>query len=169
MNCQQTKLQILELLDSGQGPVMDSALQKHLRVCSACSTFQLEQEEMTRLLGDQLPELEPPARIWLQIEEQISVPQGSRWEFSLQGVLDFFWMPQFKQVAAGLAMAVIFSVLLLNLAENTVEPEVLAKLEAYHLEIQENPFLSRGEGSNPFFDPSPGPGGNPFEEVGSHR
>lgn len=167
MNCQQTKLQILELWNSGTDPVMDSAVQQHLGVCPACSTFQLEQKEITRLLGEQLPELEPPARIWLQIEEQISVPQDKGWEFSLQGVIDLFWLPQFKQVAAGLAMAVIFSVLLLNLAENTVEPEVLAELEAYHLDIQDNPFLSRGEESNPFFDLSPGLRGNPFEEVGS--
>jgi hypothetical protein len=169
MNCQQVRFQIIETLDNEPASVQIAKVRQHLESCPGCSTFYAEQDSLTQLLQVHLPQIQPPDRIWRQIEDRITVDAGRGWEFRLQAFVDFCRMPQLKPVVAAIAIVLTCSALLLSLNESGVEPEMLAKLEAYTLEVQDNPFLPDGKEFNPFFTIDSGLSGNPFEQMGSQR
>ncbi len=170
MNCQQRRLQITALLDGALEPSQEAGLESHLEKCPGCHRFLDEQSELDLLLDAAGLELEPPPRIWNQIEAKVAVVPGpGLWERALGSLWDLIQVPVLRHALAGLLLMTLFSLSLLNLprAEDRV---LLSRLDSYRVEVpRSNPFLPQDRVAwNPFFQGTES-AGNPFDNARSPR
>ena len=139
MNCGQARLQIAALADGSLSPEEASAAQMHMADCRFCAEFYSEQVNLAEFIEGGL-ELDPPPRIWEQIESRIQPARRGR-QLQIRSLLDLLRIPESRTVMAGLALMLLFSFSLLNLPDE-LDSGLLAELESYRLEVPENPFLS---------------------------
>ncbi len=170
MNCQERRLQITARLDGALERDQEAGLEGHLQECAGCRRFLDEQGALDLLLGSASFELEPPSRIWEQIESRVAaVPTAGFWEQAVGSLWDLFQIPVLRHALAGLLLMTIFSLSLLNLPR-TEDRVLLSQLDSYRAEVpSNNPFLPQDRGAwNPFFQATES-AGNPFDNARSPR
>ncbi len=170
MNCHERRLQLTALLDGALEPSQEAALEQHLAECPGCRRFLDEQGELDLLLSAASFELEPPSRIWKQIESRVAAaPTAGFWEQAVGSFWDLFHIPVLRHALAGLLLMTIFSLSLLNLPR-TVDRVLLSELDSYRAEVpSNNPFLPQDRVTwNPFFQATESVG-NPFDIPRSPR
>ncbi len=156
MSCQQRRIQIVARLDNSLEAAEELGLVRHLDACDPCSRFHAEQCALQSLLVEGAPELEPPARLWIRIQNQIDLVHPAVEAETRPAWLDWLALPAWKPAWAALGLMLVLSLPLFTLQES-VDSAALAELNAFHIDAKENPFLS--EVIAPV-------DGNPFENLG---
>jgi hypothetical protein len=109
--------------------------------------------------------LQPPAGIWLRIQQQLEAEHRQASVSLAERLLDWVRLPQHSiPAAAALLLMLTSGVVLWDWRNDLMVERSLAELDAFSLEVPENPFFTEVETGNPFFDYEPiAPGGvNPF-------
>jgi anti-sigma factor RsiW len=166
MKCSDWRLDISAYLDGNLEPSGCQAVEEHLGVCPECSSFYAEQEELTLALRRGLPDLEPPSRIWQQIESQLeSQPTPGFWNLA-----DLFRMPRLGYAGAALVLVLMMGLFLSDFPGTVGEEErYLAELDAYNIEVRGNPFLAEVGTENPFMNLGQFGTETPFERLGGRQ
>ncbi len=166
MTCQERRLQISEYLDGAMRPSQVGALLLHTETCGSCREFFLEQKKIADYLQAADWQLQPPAQLWDRIESRISpaaaaAPRPSVWTAWLAP-------PQWGYaLAASLALAILSVSLFLG--SQPLNRQLLAELNAYQVDVPDNPFLAQPREVNPFFEPLDEFEGNPFDPMRSPK
>lgn len=161
MSCSRLRPHITALADNSLEPQLVDEVKRHLASCSSCAQFYNEQLLLASWFKSTGVELEPPQQIWNKIENRLSDRTHLRRHFA-----DVFRLPAARYVLLTLGLLILFSVSLLNTGEQMEMRQALANLQAYNLEVQENPFLPAVKEENPFFKFNHKEK-NPFEMSGS--
>ncbi len=171
MSCSDCRTRISEALDSSLPEAGAASLQGHLSGCAPCRRFDSEQRQLALLLQKADPDLEPPTRIWEQIERRIQAQsQAARPRLGAPGRLrDLFRLPQWGYAMAGLMLAAALSVTVFQWNNSDHFEEMLAELDAYQPEVRRNPWLAKSGGSNPFLQVVHDRSRNPFGDFRSEK
>lgn len=172
MNCEGWRLQIVATLDRSGDPKLASQLESHLENCPSCMAFYQEQSELTALFSSPRLELTPPEHLWYRIEDRLpkTVPAAGPDNSRLARLFGFWQLPALRYATAGLLLLLAASASLLDLGNRARTDQVLlARLDAYQVRVEGNPFLAqpvKANADNPFFSIETSVG-NPFQAKGS--
>lgn len=175
MSCQDSRLQILALLESDSEELEPRAVQAHLEACPACREFYQRETALNRLLQDPALELDPPEWLWTSIAARIGDAPIAGPSDSILDRLSAWLGAWIRQPAPGYGLATLALLILLSLGlfrlPTTPDRTLLAELDQYTLENAEpgNPFLApevSRDSRNPFLATAVDSGrGNPFAEF----
>ncbi len=169
MNCQSWRLQISDHLGGALDPDREAGLLAHLETCPACARFADQQAELDALLGADSLELEPPRRMWNQIQARLSRPPETFREAAARWTRDLLGVPSLRQALAGMAVMLFVSLALINQPRQR-DSDFLAELESYQMDVGgHNPFLREDTSWNPFFPMRVARDQNLFEESRNQR
>ena len=166
MSCSEWHLQISAYIDGSLRSVESDALREHLQICADCAAFYKDHLTLHRTFQTELPDLDPPPRIWSRIEEQLSTQtKTASWDFS-----KLFRMPRLGYAGAAFVFFLAVS-LYLSDSPDSVEDEMryLAELDAFQIEVKGNPFLQDIQAENPFMKLGQYETGNPFKRLGGSQ
>ncbi|MFZ0426777.1 MAG: zf-HC2 domain-containing protein [Acidobacteriota bacterium] len=169
MNCRAWRREIVEWLDGRSSHAEGDALFQHLASCPQCAAFHSEQLETDRVLqAARQVSLEPPPLLWQRIEVRIrEMEQAPAAQPGFATLLDLFRLPQ---VSYGLGAALLLLLTGLVAIETRspaiLDQEVLARLEAFSVQADSNPFLGPMQEQNPFFTMEQSKQQNPFDLGG---
>lgn len=168
MACKSWGRQICEYVDGSLSFALQSHVREHLRTCSSCSALASQLEQLRGILAQVDTRLEPPAHLWRQIERKILERNSTarkRWIWT-----DLFSWLEPRRVGYALAASVFAVTLIFTLHLRRSDSErtaIIAELDAFDLQIQENPFLGPVGSGNPFYSIDTPAQGNPFRVAGS--
>lgn len=169
MKCREWRREIVEWLDGRSAHAEGDELFRHLEDCSECSLFYDEQMEADRVLqAAREVRLEPPPFLWQRIEARIQemerVPTA-RPTFAF--LLDLFRMPQASYGLGAVLLLLLTGLVAIETRHpGAVDQEILARLEAYSIEVDSNPFLGPEKEQNPFISLGQSNQQNPFDLGG---
>jgi len=159
-------------VDGSCEPGTTRRVREHLDSCSSCLAFYREQLELNQILGSEALELNPPEYLWYRIESRMSQAKRESTSSAVLVKLFRFWrVPKLRYalVSSGLLLAASWSLLQYR-ADRAADQLLLARIDAYQMNVQGNPFLSvldkPAPPDNPFIDLSPA-SSNPFESKGN--
>ncbi len=172
MNCEGWRIEIIACLDGSSDPKTVTRLRHHLDNCSSCLGFYREQSKLNALLGSPELELEPPQHVWYRIESRM----GERQEISglaafLAGLSRFWTVPRLRYAVITALILVVASLSLIEIQTNRAADQLLlARIDAYQLKVEGNPFLSGLDravpSENPFISLNSS-SSNPFKSKGN--
>lgn len=169
MKCRKWRREIVEWLDGRTSHAEEEALFRHLAECPDCAAFHAEQLEVNRVLQSASEvRLEPPPFLWQRIEARIREVEGasaSRPAFST--LLDLFRLPQARYGLGAMLLLLLTGLVAIETRHpGSVDQEILARLEAYSINVDANPFLGPEKEQNPFFALEQAKQKNPFDLGG---
>lgn len=166
MKCSNWRLDISACLDNSLRATESAAVEEHLKGCADCVVFYEEQRALNQTFREAFADMEPPARIWHNIEDRLT--SGPRPITSK--LVELFRIPRMAYAGAAFVFVLVCSLFVLETPE-TVDREsrYLAELEAFEIEVEGNPFLQDVQAENPFMKLSQFELGNPFERLGGSR
>lgn len=159
----------MEWLDGRTAHAEGDPLLQHLEECPDCAAFHAEQLEVERVLQSAREvKLEPPPFLWQRIEarmQEMERAPASQPAFST--LLDLFRLPQARYgLGAALLLLMTGLVAIETRHPGTADQEILARLDAYSVEVESNPFLRPSNDQNPFFTLEQTKQKNPFDLGG---
>ena len=169
MNCRRWRREIVEWLDSRTSHAEEEALFQHLAECPDCATFHAEQLEVDRVLQSAREvRLEPPPFLWQRIEARIQEMEGARTsQPAFSALLDLFRLPQARYGLGALLLLLLTGLVAIETRHSgSVDQEILARLEAFSIKVDANPFLDPEQAQNPFFTLEQAKQKNPFDLGG---
>ncbi len=162
-NCQHFRPQLSALADQSLEPEHRTPVEEHLASCSDCSGFLKQELELVQLLGDERFQLEPPPVIWNRIQEQLQSSEPARWRWVLGQIQDAFQLSELRYAFASLVLLLILSAVFVDSGSKLgPDPEILAHLDSYTVEVKGNPFWAGIEDARELRD-------NPFRQSRSYE
>lgn len=168
MNCRQWHLDIIEQLDAALSKERSDQVEAHVRSCPRCATFRAEQRSLqAHLEAERRIQLEPRQELWARIETRLPESQPHVAQPVSWSPFDLFRQPQFSYGLAALVLLALTAIVGIQTGEP--DREFLAQLDAFDLEVTDNPFLATMEDQNPFFNLEGLEPENPFENGGTRQ
>ncbi len=162
MNCEGWRIEISACLDGSSDPKTVARLREHLDTCPSCRSFYQEQSQLNALLGSPELELDPPQYLWYRIESRMGRRQEvpGRLVAFLAGLRPIWSVPRLRYAVLTSLILLVGSLSVLEIQNNrAADQALLARIDAYELKVQGNPFLSDLE--------EPAPSDNPFISLGA--
>jgi predicted anti-sigma-YlaC factor YlaD len=162
-NCQQFRPQLSALADQNLEPEQRTEVEEHLDSCSDCSKFLQQELELVQLLGSERFQLEPPPIIWNRIQEQLQSSELPRWRWVFGQIQDAFQVSELRYAFASLVLLLMLSAVFVDSGSKLgPDPQILAHLDSYTVEVKGNPFWAGIEDARELRD-------NPFRRSRSHK
>ncbi len=162
-NCQHFRPQLSTLADRNLEPEHRTQVEEHLASCSECSVFLQQERELLQLLGDEHFQLEPPPVIWNRIQEQLQSSELPRWRWVLGQIQDAFQVSELRYAFASLVLLLMLSAVFVDSGSKLgPDPQILAHLDSYTVEVNGNPFWAGIEDAKELRD-------NPFRQPRSYE
>ncbi len=162
-NCQHFRPQLSALADHNLEPEYRTQVEEHLASCSGCSGFLKQELEFVDLLGGERFQLEPPPLIWNRIQAQLQSSEPARWRWVLGQIQEAFQLHELRYAFASLVLLLMLSAVFLDSGSKLgPNPQILAHLDSYTVEVKGNPFWAGIEDARELRD-------NPFRQSRSHE
>lgn len=169
MKCRKWRREIVEWLDGRTSHAEGDALFQHLAECPECAAFHAEQLEVNKVFQSaRRVTLEPPPFLWQRLEARIQeMERASTSTSAFSNLLDLFRLPQARYGLGALLLLLLTGLVAIETRNpGSVDREILARLEAYSIEVDSNPFLGQQKDQNPFFSLEQAKQNNPFDLGG---
>jgi len=147
-------------------------LSRHARRCSSCARFLAEWRETESILETAAKgRLTPPPELWGRIEQRLV---ADAWEDRVLAAPPAAtrFLPAFGRGFLAAAASLLVAVgVWAGWRSTTVgaDPELLARLDAFEVPVEGNPFEPGVSPTNPFFPEEAAVTGNPFKTGGVTR
>lgn len=181
MECSRARVQISGMMDGALGPLEVREVKGHLESCGHCRSLYREQLAVSEWVERAVVELEPPAAIWERVEREIRAGAGERegvgGSFVRRPLIEralhlapFSGARGWGYVGAAVVLLLVLSVAVLNRAGMSRDEQMLlAELEAFSIDVSENPFWRETSRANPFLSLEETGDENPFDRPENTR